>query len=247
MNTIITVCVLIAILFAVGLVWVRHTKFGKRVWLRAKGTADEALNQDASTPEGAKAYYNAAIEEKSDALTKARALLAQQTGKEEIYGKQLHDLKKERVRMTNRARQFAQQNQDEDARDCLVMANNYKEQIDIIEKALTELADNITIQRESVEALEDEIVKLKAERDKVILTYETSQAIMALQVDDGIATTESEKMLEKVREGAQKVQEAAIGHKKAYENSGSVKQRAQDKRAQAADIEAQLQALKNGN
>lgn len=240
--------IIILCVFAAAMIWFfTCTKLGKRLSLRAKGTTDEALNQDASTPEGAKAYYNAAIEEKSDALTKARALLAQQTGKEEIYGKQLHDLKKERVRMTNRARQFAQQNQDEDARDCLVMANNYKEQIDIIEKALVELADNIKIQRESVEGLEDEIVKLKAERDKVILTYETSQAIMALQVDDGIATTESEKMLEKVREGAQKVQQAAIGHKKAYENSGSVKQRAQDKRAQAADIEAQLQTLKNGN
>ena len=51
-------------------------------------------------------------------------------------------------------------------------------------------------------------------------------------------------MLEKVRDGAQKAKEAAVGHKIAYENSGAVQQKRLDQRMRDAEIEAKLQALK---
>ena len=84
---------------------------------------------------------------------------------------------------------------------------------------------------------------LKAEKDKSILELETSQAVQALKVDD-IATTEEDKMLEKVRDGVQKAKEAATGHKIAYENSDAVQQKRIDQRMRDADVEAKLQELK---
>lgn len=48
-----------------------RSKTGKRVKTRATGTATEAIIKDASTPEGAKAYYNEAIDAKKDQYNKA--------------------------------------------------------------------------------------------------------------------------------------------------------------------------------
>ena len=42
--------------------------------MRASGTADEIITKDASTPEGAKAYYNKAIEAKEQDYQKASAI-----------------------------------------------------------------------------------------------------------------------------------------------------------------------------
>lgn len=54
----------IVILALIGIIVFARTKTGKRLRLRASGTAAEAITKDASTPEGAKAYYNVAIEKK---------------------------------------------------------------------------------------------------------------------------------------------------------------------------------------
>ena len=45
----------VLVIILIGIVWFLNTKVGKRVKLRVSGTANEMLNQDASTPEGAKA------------------------------------------------------------------------------------------------------------------------------------------------------------------------------------------------
>ena len=60
--------ILVIVLIIGGSFVMKNTKLGKRLWLRIKGTADEMLTQDASTPEGAKAYFNSAIEAKSEVL-----------------------------------------------------------------------------------------------------------------------------------------------------------------------------------
>ena len=62
------IVVLIAVVISIVLFIARTTQIGKRVSLRVAGTADEAIQKDAATPEGAKAYYNAAIEKKEDEL-----------------------------------------------------------------------------------------------------------------------------------------------------------------------------------
>lgn len=68
MNITAGAIVVIVILILVGFCFFFNSKIGKRVRIRASGTANEAIQKDASTPEGAKAYYNAAIEKKEDEL-----------------------------------------------------------------------------------------------------------------------------------------------------------------------------------
>lgn len=243
-NEIIKLCILIPILVIVGVVLVNNTKLGKRVWLRAKGTMDEAMNQDASTPEGAKAYYNAAIEAKSDVYREAVNTLGQMKGKAQTYEQQLRDYKKDRMKYDMNLRQCIDSGDDETAKIYIGKMSDIDDKIEILKTTLSELNSNIAVQEENVEALREEIEALKAEKDKTVLTLETSQTVMALKVDSGVATTEEDKMLEKVRDGVQKAKEAATGHKIAYENSGAVQQKRLDQRMRDADIEAKLQALK---
>lgn len=236
-------CFLVVIL-AIGGALVFNTKLGKRLLLRLKGTADEALNQDASTPEGAKAYYNAAIEAKNDAWQNAVSTLGQMKGKAQTYEQQLRDFKKDRMKYDMSLRQCIDSGDDETAKIYIGKIDDLDDKIEIVKNALSELNGNIVIQEENADALREEVMALKAEKDKTILTLETSQTVMALKVDSGVATTEEDKMLEKVRDGAQKAKEAATGHKIAYENSDAVQQKRLDQRMRDADIEAKLQEMK---
>lgn len=238
------IIILSIVLIVAGLLVVNNTKLGKRLLLRAKGTADEMLNQDASTPEGAKAYYNAAIDAKIDVYQDAVQTLGQMKGKSQTYEQQLRDYKKDRMKYDMCLRQCINSGDDETAKIYIGKMSDVDDKIEILKATLSELNSNIAVQEENASALREEIEALKAEKDKTILTLETSQTVMALKVDSGVATTEEDKMLEKVRDGTQKAKEAAVGHKIAYENSGAVQQKRLDQRMRDADIEAKLQALK---
>lgn len=240
----ITNIVLVIVLIIAGSFVVKNTKLGKRLWLRAKGTADEMMNQDASTPEGAKAYFNSAIEAKSEVYHDAVTTLGQMNGKAQTYEQQLRDCKKDRMKYNMDLQRCIDSGDDDTAKLYIGKMADIDDKIEILKTALAELNSNIAVQEENVDALKDEIEALKAEKEKTILTLETSQTVMSLKVDSGIATTEEDKMLEKVRDGAQKAKEAAVGHKIAYENSGAVQQKRLDQRMRDAEIEAKLQALK---
>lgn len=236
--------IILALALMIAGAYLVNTKLGKRLALRAKGTADEMLNQDASTPEGAKAYYNAAIEAKNDVYVDAVNTLAQMRGKEQTYEQQLRDCKKDKMRYNMDLQRCIDSGDDETAKIYIRKMDDLDDKMDILKTTLDELKSNIVVQEENVDDLHDEIDALKAEKEKTILTLETSQTVMSLKADSGVATTEEDKMLEKVRDGAQKAKEAATGHRIAYENSSAVQEKRLSQRMKDADVEAKLQALK---
>lgn len=243
-NEIAKLCILVAILIVVGALLVDNTKLGKRLWLRTKGAADEMMIQDAATPEGAAAYYNSAIEAKTDNYTKAVTMLGQMTGKAKTYEQQLRDYKKKKMQYDIDIKRFIDSGDDEAAKTCIRKQAEVDDKIQILKISVAELQSNIAIQQENVEILKEELESLKAEKEKTILELETSRTVQALKVNGNLATTEEDKMLEKVRDGVQKAKEAATGHKIAYENSDIVQQKRLDQRTRDADIEAKMQELK---
>jgi phage shock protein A len=230
--------VVIACIFAVN-----YTTVGMRIWLRIRGATDEVMIHDASTPQGAAAYYNSAIEEKDKAYTNAVQTLSKMTGKVQTYEQQLRDYKKQKMQYDMDIKTCIESGDDDTARILLKKQADLDDKIEILKTSVAELKNSVQIQQENVDTLKEEKEALKAEKDKSILELETSQAIQALKVDD-ISTTEEDKMLEKVRDGVQKAKEAATGHKIAYENSDAVQQKRIDQRMRDADVEAKLQELK---
>ena len=98
MNITAGAIIIIVILVLVGLCFFFNSKIGKRVRIRASGTANEAIQKDASTPEGAKAYYNAAIEKKEDELQQENVRYQQMLGKISNYEDDLFHLKKDAMK-----------------------------------------------------------------------------------------------------------------------------------------------------
>lgn len=244
MNTTSLVAFLIVVLICVAIGLLFATKSGKRVRLRMSGTADEMISKDASTPEGAKAYYNVAIEKKNNDVIQARTIYSQMLGKISNFDDQLRSLKKDAMRVKLDIQSCIDKNDDDGARVYLKKQQDIEEKIDIIKNALEELKENANLQKETLEVLETELEDLKAEKDNAILTLETAQVTKSLQATVGSSNQEEDKMLEKVRDGIKKQKEEADGTKIAYENSTSVQQQRLDKKMKDDEIEKKLRDLK---
>ena len=235
---------LIVILVFVCIVgFVFFTKTGKRIRLRASGTADEIVSKDASTPEGAKAYYNTAIAKKEEDYQKAHSIYAQMLGKIENYEAQLLTLKKENMQLDINVNSCVEKNDDEGAKVYLTRQQEVTEKITIIKEALKELRENAALQDETLKNMFDELNKLKSEKETAILTLETAQVTKSLQATS-VSSNEEDKMLEKVRDGIKKTKEEADGNKIAYESSSSVQQKRLDKKMKDDEIQKKLDALK---
>lgn len=244
MNTTSLVAFLIVVLICVAIGLLFATKSGKRVRLRMSGTADEMISKDASTPEGAKAYYNVAIEKKNNDVIQARTVYSQMLGKISNFDDQLRSLKKDAMRVKLDIQSCIDKNDDDGARIYLKKHQDIEEKMEIIKNALEELKENASLQKETLETLETELEDLKAEKDNAVLTLETAQVTKSLQATVGSSNKEEDKMLEKVRDGIKKQKEEADGTKIAYENSTSVQQQRLDKKMKDDEIEKKLRDLK---
>ena len=234
---------IILLLFICIIGFVFFTKTGKRIRLRASGTADEIVSKDASTPEGAKAYYNTAIAKKEEDYKKAHSIYAQMLGKIENYEAQLLTLKKENMQLDINVNSCVEKNDDEGAKVYLTRQQEVTEKITIIKEALKELRENATLQDETLKNMFDELNKLKSEKETAILTLETAQVTKSLQATS-VSSNEENKMLEKVRDGIKKTKEEADGHNIAYDSSSSVQQKRLDKKMKDDEIQKKLDALK---
>lgn len=232
---IVVVCV-IALLF--------FTKTGKRIRLRASGTADEVITKDASTPEGAKAYYNTAIAKKEEDYQKAHAVYAQMLGKIENYEDQLRSLKKENMQLDLNINSCIEKNDDEGAKVYLSRQQEVTDKINIIKEALKELKENAALQDETLKDMFDGLSELKSEKETAILALETAQVTKSLKATPGVSLNEEDKMLEKVRDGIKKTKEEADGNRIAYENSTTVQQKRLDKKMKDDEIQKKLDQLK---
>lgn len=238
------VTLIILITTAVGIIWFLNTKTGKRIRLRASGTANEMLNQDASTPEGAKAYYNAAIEKKEEDYSKANTIYSQMLGKISSFEQNLRTLQKEDMSLNLDINACIDQGNDEGAKVYLQKQEEVKEKVEVLKNSLKELRENARLQKETVDKLYEDIGQLKAEKDKAVFTLETVESTKALKPDLGVGNNEQEKMLEKVREGVQKAKEESDGNRIAYESSADVQKKRLDKQMKDAEIDKKLAELK---
>lgn len=234
---------IVILVFVCFIGFVFFTKTGKRIRLRASGTADEIVSKDASTPEGAKAYYNTAIAKKEEDYQKVHSIYAQMLGKIENYEAQLLTLKKENMQLDINVNSCVEKNDDEGAKVYLTRQQEVTEKITIIKEALKELRENAILQDETLKNMFDELNKLKSEKETAILTLETAQVTKSLQATS-VSSNEEDKMLEKVRDGIKKTKEEADGNKIAYESSSSVQQKRLDKKMKDDEIQKKLDALK---
>lgn len=219
------------------------TKTGKRIRLRASGTSDQMFDEDASTPQGAAAYYNTAIAKKEEEYRNVSSTYAKTLGKISDYEDQLRKLKKDDMQLNLNINSCIDKNDDNGAKTYLTKQQEVTEKIEIIKSTLDQMRKDVKFHEERKDKIFEELNKLKSEKSTNILKLEAAQDAELLKAP-GVSSNEEDKMLEKVREAVKKKQEEATGNRIAYDNSAEVQQERLDKQMKDDEIQRKLEQLK---
>ena len=204
------------------------------------------MNKDAMTPEGAADYYNAAIQEKEENYRKANQFFVEITGKLDASEKDLYDVKKELARMDQDINNAIDAGKDDDALVFQMKKENLLVKADTLKTVIGELKDSKQHQQEVRNQLAKELEDLKQEKEKVIFEIQANNQIIELHesMNTVASSNESDRMLEKVRAGANKTREKASGSKIAYETSTDTIERRAEQSAREVEARKKIEELK---
>ena len=209
--------VIVVIVLAVIILF--GTVFGKQLRVKMKGRTDEVMRQDAQTPEGAKDYYNAAIREKEEFYNRASTSFAEISGKRKAAQDDLRNANKEYMRVSKQMNDCIDGNNENEAMQYAMKKSTLENKINVLKDTIAEMKE--------AEAHQKDIMQQAAmEADSQII--ELHQSMDSLNMNN-----ESERMLERVREGARKTRERAEGSRIAYDSSSQ----AADRRLAASERE----------
>ena len=238
-----TVIVPFLIFFAVVIVAVviLNRPWCKQLLVKFRGRTDEIMRQDASTPEGAKDYYNVAIREKEEFYNRASATYAEISGKRDSAEKDLYQTNKEIMRITQQLNACIDANDDTSAISYANKKVTLETKANVLKETIAEMKEAEKHQKEVRDQAAIDLQKLKEEKEQVVFELEANQQIIELHqsMDSVAVTSESERMLEHVREGAKKTREKARGSKIAYETSAQTA----DNRLKAAEQTREAQRI----
>lgn len=211
------------------------TTFGRQLQVKARGRADEIMRQDASTLEGARDYYNAAIRDKEEFYNKASISFAEIAGKLESSEKELYNTNKELMKITRQINVCIDENNDTDAMSYAMKKATLESKLDILKNTIEELKQAKEHQKEIRDQAAEELQKLKEEKEITLYQMEADAQVIQLHesMDSLNMNNETERMLDRVREGAKKTRERAEGSRIAYGSSAQ----AQDRRLEVSERE----------
>lgn len=220
--------------------------FRKQLLIKYRGRTDEIMSKDAMTPEGAADIFNNAIREKEDKYIKANQLYTEVTGKLETARKNLRQMQKEQMQKTQQCQNAVDNNNDQDAMVIAMRLETLKSNIEVLKQTITELEASVDHQKEVRDQLALEVTSLKEEKDMKILALKEYNQTIALHetIDEVVSSNESDRMLEKVRDGVTKAQEKATGSRMAYESSVSTQERRVAQRAKEESARKIVESMK---
>lgn len=223
-NFMFFVIILIAVIILALLL---NKPFRQQLIVKFHGRTDEMMRQDASTPEGAKDYYNAAIREKEDFYNKASATYAEISGKLDSTERDLYQANKDIMKITQQLNQCIDNNNDEDAMTYAMKKTTLENKVEVLKETIVEIKEAQKHQKEVRDQAASDLQKLREEKERVVFQLEADSQIIELHqsLDSIAANNESDRMLERVREGAKKAREKAEGSRIAYETSSQAADR----------------------
>jgi phage shock protein A len=242
-NFMFFVLVLIAIIILILLL---NKPFCQQLLVKFRGRTDEMMRQDASTPEGAKDYYNAAIREKEDFYNKASATYAEISGKLDSAEKDLYQTNKDIMKVTQQLNQCIDNNNDDDAMIYAMKKQTLENKLEVLKDTIVEIKEAQKHQGEVREQAATDLQKLREEKERVVFQLEADSQIIELHqaLDNVAASNESDRMLERVREGAKKTRQRAEGSRIAYETSSQAADRRLERAEQDREARRLIEELK---
>lgn len=235
-----------AVLVIVIILLIINKPFVAQLLIKFRGRTEEVMNKDAMTPEGAADFYNAAIQEKEQNYRKANQLFVEVTGKLDAAEKDLYDVKKQIARLDQNINSAIDAGKDDDAMVFQMKKENLLMKTDTLKNMIGELKESKQHQQEVKDQMAKELDDLKQEKEKTIFELQANDQIIKLHESMNAATSSSEtdRMLEKVRAGANKTREMATGSKIAYETSTDTVERRAEQSAREEEARKKIEELK---
>ena len=235
-----------AVLVIVIILLIINKPFVAQLLIKFRGRTEEVMNKDAMTPEGAADFYNVAIQEKEQNYRKANQLFIEVTGKLDAAEKDLYDVKKQIARLDQNINSAIDAGKDDDAMVFQMKKENLLMKTDTLKNMIGELKESKQHQQEVKDQMAKELDDLKQEKEKTIFELQANDQIIKLHESMNAATSSSEtdRMLEKVRAGANKTREMATGSKIAYETSTDTVERRAEQSAREEEARKKIEELK---
>lgn len=235
-----------AALVIVVILLIINKPFVAQLLIKFRGRTEEVMNKDAMTPEGAADFYNVAIQEKEQNYRKANQLFVEVTGKLDAAEKDLYDVKKQIARLDQNINSAIDAGKDDDAMVFQMKKENLLVKTDTLKNMIGELKESKQHQQEVKDQMAKELDDLKQEKEKTIFELQANDQIIKLHESMNAATSSSEtdRMLEKVRAGANKTREMATGSKIAYETSTDTVERRAEQSAREEEARKKIEELK---
>jgi phage shock protein A len=234
----------IIVVFVLFLIF--NKPFLQQLLIKFRGRTDEIMRQDASTPEGARDYYNTVIREKEDLYNRASATYADVSGKLDATKKDVYQANKDIMKIKQQLNMCVDDNNDNDA---MLYANKLvtlESKIEVLKDVITELEEAQKHQKEVRDQAAVELQKLREEKERVVFQLEADHQTIALHqsLDTFATNNESERMLERVREGAKKTRERAQGSRIAYDTSAQAAENRMRQAEQNRNAQSVIDELK---
>lgn len=154
--------------------------FFKQLVIKFRGRTEEIARQDASTPDGARDYFNNAIREKETLYSKAEQSYTEIAGKLDEAEKEQYNLKKELMKIDKSINNCLDSGDDDTARQYAMKKITVQGKIDTLKDTIEEYKKAKEQQNEIRSAIKQELDELKEEKERTVYQMEADQQIISL-------------------------------------------------------------------
>jgi phage shock protein A len=220
--------------------------FRDQCLVKFRGRTESMSEADAQTVSGARDYYNAAIREKQEFASKASMMYAEISGKVDATKKDIYTTQKDIARITQSLNRCIDENNDNDAMAYAMKKQTAESKLSVLKDTLVELEEAMVHQKEVRDTAEEELNKLKEEKERTLYQMEADAQMIELHqsLDSLTSNNETDRMLEKVRDGAKKTRERAEGSRIAYDTSAQAADRRLERAEQDRNARQIVEELK---
>lgn len=240
------IALMVATLLLIVAAMILNKRFFKQLVLKFRGRTDEVMTRNAGTPEGAADFYNTAIREKESLYARADQSYREISGKLDMAEKNLFGLKKEAFQIDRDINACLDAGRESDAKQYANRRITVDQKMKALNETIEEFKKAKAQQEEIRAAIKQELDELKEEKERTVYQLESDQQIIALHesMNASASSSESDHMLERVREGAKKQRERAAGAQIAYDSSAEAMNRRMENRSREQEAENLLAEMR---
>lgn len=243
MNLALLVIGAVALLILVALVLFPEVR--KKATVLFRGAANLFVEDQAKTPEGAKAIFTQAISEAEEKYQTAKDTYNRLSGRRSRTQSEVAKLKEEIKSLEAKLDGFARRGDRENAKLFADRIMQLRSSVKSKEQAIATLTPSVEKAKQAYDACAKRVTSLKNQKNEVVAQMETNRMTKELMddLDEVYKGSATDKMLDAVLEGAGVLEEESSGAVAAHEAKVSTRIERAEQLAAEAESEAYLEEI----